>query len=77
MRMKQVSAATSVATCFMLAYCLAYSSSLEMEEICSLETSVDFNQSVRRYIRCENLKSYCACITEAVEFTDATMLSYY
>jgi hypothetical protein len=31
-------------------FCLAYSSILKMEAICSSETSVDFQQTTRRYI---------------------------
>jgi hypothetical protein len=56
---------------FTLVSCSAYSSTLKMEAICSCETSVDFQRNTRRYIpkdstlhnhRCENLKSYTACI---------------
>jgi hypothetical protein len=52
---------------FMLVSCLAYSSVLKMETICSSETSVDPQRATRRYIqegrtlhnhRCQNLKSY-------------------
>jgi hypothetical protein len=52
---------------FTLVSCSAYSSTLKIEAICSSETSVDFQQTTRRYIpedstlhnhRCENLKSY-------------------
>jgi hypothetical protein len=52
---------------FMLVSCKAYYSTLEMEAICSSETSVDFQRATLRYIpedsalhshRCENLKSY-------------------
>jgi hypothetical protein len=39
-----------LATCFMLASCLAYSSILKMEVICSSETSVAFQWTARRYI---------------------------
>jgi hypothetical protein len=49
--------------------CLAYSSTLKMEETCSSETLVDFKQTTRRYIaedrifhRYENLKSYTCLI---------------
>jgi hypothetical protein len=35
---------------FMPVSCLAYSSSLKMEAICSSETSVDFQRTTRRYI---------------------------
>jgi hypothetical protein len=52
---------------FTLGSCSAYSSTLKMETTCSSETSVDFKQTIRRYIpedstlhnhRSENLKSY-------------------
>jgi hypothetical protein len=55
-----------LATCFMLIFCLNYSSTLKMEATCSSEAS-DFQLTTRRYIpedriihnhRCENLKSY-------------------
>jgi hypothetical protein len=54
-------------TAFMLVSCLAYSSALKMEEICSSEMSVDFQWTTRCYIpkdntlhnhRCQNLKFY-------------------
>jgi hypothetical protein len=32
--------------CFMLAYCVDYSSTLKMEAVCSSETSVDFHRSL-------------------------------
>jgi hypothetical protein len=50
-----------------LVSCTAYSSTLKIEETCSSETSVHFQQTTRRYIpedrilhkhRCEKLKSY-------------------
>jgi hypothetical protein len=56
-----------------LVTCLAYSSTLKMEAICSSETSVGTQRTTRRYIpddstlnhRCENLKSdigvYAVC----------------
>jgi hypothetical protein len=53
--------------CFMLVSCLAYSSTLKLEETCSSETPADFQRTTRRYIpedgtlhnhRCENLNSY-------------------
>jgi hypothetical protein len=51
----------------MLVSCLAYSSTMNMETICSSQTSVDFQRTTTRYIprgrtlqnhRRENLKSY-------------------
>jgi hypothetical protein len=39
-----------LATCFMLVYCLAYSSTLKMEVTCPFETSVDFKRTARSYI---------------------------
>jgi hypothetical protein len=36
--------------CFMLVYCLTYSSALKMEATRSSETSVDFPRTTRRYI---------------------------
>jgi hypothetical protein len=39
-----------LATCFTLISCLAYSSTLKMEEICYSETSVEFQQTTRPYI---------------------------
>jgi hypothetical protein len=53
------------AACFALVSCLAYSSTLKMEAICSSETSVGFHGTTRRYIpedgtahsdRCGNLR---------------------
>jgi hypothetical protein len=53
--------------CFMLASCLAYSSTQKLELICSSEMSVNVPRATRRYIpedmilhnnRCENLQSY-------------------
>jgi hypothetical protein len=55
-----------LSTCFMLASCLAYSSTIKMEVTCSSATSVDFQRTTRRSISedrtrhnhsCENLKS--------------------
>jgi hypothetical protein len=55
------------AACFMIISCLAYSSTLKMEAVCSSETSVDLHWTTRRYIpkdttlhkhRCENLEAY-------------------
>jgi hypothetical protein len=43
-----------LATDFMLVSCLAYSSTLKMEEMCFLETSVDFQRGVEYQI----LQSY-------------------
>jgi hypothetical protein len=39
-----------LATRFTLLSCLAYSSTLQMEAVCSSETSVDFQRTTRRYI---------------------------
>jgi hypothetical protein len=39
-----------LAACFMLVFCLAYSSTLKMEATCSAETSVHFQLTTRRYI---------------------------
>jgi hypothetical protein len=41
---------TLLVACFMLVYCLAYSSTLKMEAICSSETSVYFHRTTRRYM---------------------------
>jgi hypothetical protein len=52
---------------FMLVSCSAYSTTMKMEAACSTETSLNFQQTTRRYIpedrilhnhRCEHLKSY-------------------
>jgi hypothetical protein len=57
----------------MLVSCLAYSSALKIEAICSSETSIDFHGTSRSYIpkdrtlhthRCENFKSYVNIILE-------------
>jgi hypothetical protein len=37
-------------TCWMLVLCVAFSSALKMEAVCSLETSVNFYRTTRRYI---------------------------
>jgi hypothetical protein len=39
-----------LAACFMLVSCLAYSSTLKMEKICSSETLVDFHRITWCYI---------------------------
>jgi hypothetical protein len=39
-----------LATCFMLVFCLAYSSTLKTETTCSSETSVHFQRTTRRYV---------------------------
>jgi hypothetical protein len=39
-----------LAASFMLVSCLAYSSTLKMEAICSSKTSADFHRTTRRYI---------------------------
>jgi hypothetical protein len=39
-----------LAICFMLVSCLAYSSTLMMEVVCSSETPVDFQRTTLRYI---------------------------
>jgi hypothetical protein len=41
---------SSFATCFMLVFCLAFSSTLKMEETYSSETLVDCQQTTWRYI---------------------------
>jgi hypothetical protein len=41
---------SSIATCFMLVSGLPYSSTLKMEATYSSETTVDFEQTTRRYI---------------------------
>jgi hypothetical protein len=55
-----------------LVSCLAYSSTLKMEETCPSETLVDFQQTTQCYIPedrslhnhcCENLKSYKFMLT--------------
>jgi hypothetical protein len=60
---------------FTLDFYLAYSLTLNMEAICSSETSVDFQRNTRRYNpeditlhnhRCENLKSYILSRVKAV-----------
>jgi hypothetical protein len=59
-----------LAACFMLVFCLTYSSTLKMEATFSSETSVDFQRPTRRIPedrklhnhRCENLKSYIFAI---------------
>jgi hypothetical protein len=38
-----------ITACFMLVSCLAYSSALKIVTTCSFETSVDFQQTIRRY----------------------------
>jgi hypothetical protein len=43
-------AASKADACFMLVSCLAYSSTLKMEEICFSETSVDFQQATCHHI---------------------------
>jgi hypothetical protein len=48
---------TLFVTCFMLVSCLAYSSTLKMEVICSSETSVDFQRITWRYIPEESRNS--------------------
>jgi hypothetical protein len=54
-------------TCLMLVSCIAYSSTLKMEAMCSSETSGYFQRTTHRYIpenrtlhnhSCENLKFY-------------------
>jgi hypothetical protein len=39
-----------LATCFILVYCLDYSSTLKMEAKCSSETSFDIQRTTRRYV---------------------------
>jgi hypothetical protein len=39
-----------IAACFTLVSCLAYSSNLKKELICSSETMFGFHQTTRRYI---------------------------
>jgi hypothetical protein len=39
-----------LAACFMIVSCVAYSSTVKTEAICSFETSVHFHRSVRSYI---------------------------
>jgi hypothetical protein len=52
-----------VSPAFMLVSCLAYSSTLKMEAICSSDTSVDFQQFTRRYIPEDStLYTHVACI---------------
>jgi hypothetical protein len=67
LRKKGTNKQALLATCFTLASCLAYSSTLKIEATCSSETSVDFQWTTRRYIpenrtlqnrRCENLRSH-------------------
>jgi hypothetical protein len=64
---KAARARALLATGFMLVSCLAYSSTLKMEAVCSSETSADFQRTTLNHIpvdkilhnhRCENLKSY-------------------
>jgi hypothetical protein len=50
----------SLATCFMLVYCLAYSSNLKMEATSSSETSVDFQPTARLHIPVDSTL-YCSC----------------
>jgi hypothetical protein len=45
-----VSTSKKSVCCFFLVYCLAYSSILKMEDVCSSETSVDFDQNTLCYI---------------------------
>jgi hypothetical protein len=56
-----------LAICFIVVYCLAYSSTLKKEATYSTETLVDFQRTTRRHIpqyrafhihRCENAKSF-------------------
>jgi hypothetical protein len=47
-------------TCFMMIFCLAYSSTLKMEETYSFETSVDSQRTAQRYIsEVIPLRNYC------------------
>jgi hypothetical protein len=68
-----------LATCFTLVSCLAYSSTLTMEAICSSETSVDFQRTARRYISKDRtlyfrdvwsvqIKTKCNNVTRAICF---------
>jgi hypothetical protein len=50
MRTSPPSLLALLAACFMIVSCLAYSSILKMEAICSSETLVDFHPTTRRYI---------------------------
>jgi hypothetical protein len=45
LHLQQVASRTLLATCFTLVSCLAYSSTLKMEAICSSETPVDFQRT--------------------------------
>jgi hypothetical protein len=60
--------------------CMAYTSTLKMEAICSSESSVDFQRTTRRYIteyrtlrhhHCENLKSNILFCLVALDMEDA------
>jgi hypothetical protein len=46
---------------FMLVSCMAYSSTLKIEVICSSETSVDFQRTTRRYIPEGSTLHYTFC----------------
>jgi hypothetical protein len=65
-------------TCFMLVYCVAYSSTLKMEATCSSETSVDYQRTAFCCFpeditlpnhHSEDLKSYIIrCLTSGPRF---------
>jgi hypothetical protein len=61
------------AACFMLDSCLAYSSTLKMKETCSSETSVDFQQTTRRYIPEDRTLQYSSW----VEVSNYAYISFF
>jgi hypothetical protein len=50
MNMKQAASRDLLAACLMMVSCVAYSSTLKMETLCSSETSVDFHRTTWLYI---------------------------
>jgi hypothetical protein len=66
--MKQVAS-----TAVMLVSLLVFTSTLKIEAICSSETSFDFQQTIRRYNRCENIKFYIhSCCWWTVQYNPQT-----
>jgi hypothetical protein len=73
-----------LATCFLLVYCLVYSSTLNMQATYSFEISVHFQWKSRHYIpqdrtlhnhRCENLHSYII-YADYIQYIQSLMQPY-